>query len=92
MNGIKGYISIREASYRWPERAGRRQHPGGHRHPQQPDRLGLLGSPQRVFLGPDGLRHLRLQFPVQKSRLCHHPAHHDHAHAGVGSGLFAAHH
>ena len=31
-------------------------------------------------------------FLVQKSRLCHHPAHHDHAHAGVGSGLFAAHH
>ena len=34
--------------------------PCHHRHPQQPDRLCLLGGVQRVLLGPDGLRHLRL--------------------------------
>ena len=27
---------------------------------RKPDRLRLLGGVQRVFLGPDGLRHLRL--------------------------------
>ena len=40
------------AHHQLPERAGRRQHPCHHRHPQQPDRLRLLGGVQRVFLGP----------------------------------------
>ena len=43
-----------------PQRAYGCQHPRDERYPQQPAGVRLLGSAQRLLLGTDGLRHLRL--------------------------------